>query len=142
MKSTLNAALCLVSLALLVSCKSNNKEDESKNDSAKNVAAKPVPGTPIKYDSSKRYIYLTWDDAPQPPGTVICKSIFHNAGVKATFFVVGMHQFDHIRKNIVDTIRNSYPEFLIANHSYTHGFRNNYKSFYSRPDSAVKDFQR
>jgi len=43
-------------------------------------------------------------------------------------------------KNIVDTVRNSYPEFLLANHSYSHGFRNNYKFFYSHPDSAVKDF--
>src|SRR4051812_24632999 len=147
MKSTLRT-LQLVSLLILIlpvtifftGCKGKAAEKTVTDSTAAYV--KPLPGMPIKYDSSKRYIYLTWDDAPQPPGTVICKRIFVEEGVKATFFVVGMHEFDHIRKNMVDSIRNGYPEFLLANHSYTHGFRNNYKNFYSRPDSAVKDFEK
>ena len=123
------------------SCKNKNDKQEGK-DSIKNVVTKPVPGTPIKYDSSKRYIYLTWDDAPQPPGSNICKRVFLEQGVKATFFMVGMHQTDNRRKYFVDSIRNGYPQFLLANHSYSHGFQNKYSSFYSRPDSAVKDFLR
>ena len=114
-------------LLLTVSCK-----NEPKKELETVVAAppKPVPGTPIKFDSSKRYIYLTWDDSPQPPGTMVCKDVFHKQGVKATFFSVGMHAFDLRRKRLVDEIRNSYPEFLLANHSYTHGFKDKYKSFY------------
>lgn len=142
-KSVFPAFLLAVTLfGGLAGCK--GKEDKSGNKAADStkpvVVTGPVPGTPIKYDSSKRYVFLTFDDSPQPPGTNICKAIFHQQGVKATFFVVGMHQFDHRRKLIVDSLRNGYPEFLIANHSYTHGFRNNYRSFYSKPDSAVKDF--
>ena len=133
----------IMSSSVLVSCSGSGKDDkDGKKDSAVAVASKPLPGSPIKYDSSKRYIYLTWDDAPQPPGTQICKNIFHSEGIKATFFVVGMNQFGRLRANIIDTLRNSYPEFLIANHSYSHGFKNNYKKFYAQPDSAVQDFLR
>ena len=29
---------------------------------------------------------------------------------------------------------------MIANHGYTHGFKNNYKGFYAKPDCAIQDF--
>ena len=128
-----------IGLILAAGCKNQPKE-EVKPQVVE--VPKQVPGTPIKFDSSKRYIYLTWDDSPQPPGTLICKDIFHKEGVKATFFSVGMHAFDLRRKRLVEEIRNSYPEFLLANHSYTHGFKDKYKSFYGLPDSAVNDFLR
>ena len=131
--------VCLTSFTLFVGCKGGSG-DKTAADSAA-AAPKPVPGTPIKYDSSKRYIFLTWDDAPQPPGTNICKRVFHEQGVKATFFVVGFNANTPGKKRIVDSLRNSYPEFLIANHSYSHAY-NKYKQFYSKPDSAVQDFLR
>ncbi|MBX2931370.1 MAG: polysaccharide deacetylase family protein [Chitinophagaceae bacterium] len=131
--------LIMIASSLFTSCKNSNN-NQVNEDSLKNVQTKPTPGTPIQYDSSKRYIFLTWDDAPQPPGSNICKRIFEEQGVKATFFMVGMHQIDNRRKHFVDTIRNAYPQFLLANHSYSHGFQNKYSSFYAKPDSAVKDF--
>jgi len=131
-----------IALFILAAC-GNNKNKTASADSSKMVIAKPVPGTPIKYDSSKRYIFLTWDDSPQPPGTNICKSIFHEAGVKATFFSVGMHyNIEPRRKRLLDSIRNSYPEFLLANHSFSHAFKDNYNFFYTHVDSAVNDFLR
>lgn len=131
------------SSSFLISCGggSDDKEKTTK-DSTKPVATAPVPGSAIPYDSSKRYIYLTWDDAPQPPGTNICKDIFLNEGVKATFFVVGMNKFGVERSRLLDTLGRHYPQLLVANHSYSHGFKNNYKSFYAHPDSAIKDFMR
>ena len=140
MKTAYYAGLSCMVLLLLTSCKGGNKEDQNAKKDSVAVVTKLAPGSIIKYDSSKRYIYLTWDDGPQPPGTTICKHIFKDEGVKATFFLVGMHQIDQRRKRIVDSLRNSYPEFLIANHSYSHGFQNKYRNFYSQPDSAVKDF--
>ncbi|MCZ2222366.1 MAG: polysaccharide deacetylase family protein [Chitinophagales bacterium] len=143
--STFTLLFSFLVFTFLSSCNNENniisKADNVKlPDSAKEVVTIPTPGTPIKYDSSKRYIFLTWDDAPQPPASNICKRIFEQQGVKATFFMVGMHQTDNRRKNFVDSIRNAYPQFLLANHSHSHGFRNKYKLFYSKPDSAVKDF--
>ncbi len=130
-----------VAIAALIGCKSGDIKD-IKKDSTAAALQKIIPGKPIKLDSSKRYIYLTWDDSPQPPGSNICKKVFTDQGIKATFFAVGMHNFDFRRRSFVDSIRNSYPQFLLANHSYTHGFNNNYKKFYTLPDSAVQDFLR
>ncbi len=134
-----SVTVAAVSSLILAAC-GGGKKEEQKTTKDSSAVTKVVPGTPIKYDSSKRYIFLTWDDSPQPPGTIVCKNLFKELGVKATFFAVGMHQFDFLRKKIIDSIRDSYPQFLLANHSYTHGFRNNYKSFYSNADSAAKDF--
>ncbi len=135
----------LASLVILLLCACNSgKEDKTASDSSKiQVSTKMVPGTSIKYDSSKRYIYLTWDDSPQPPGTTICKRIFEEEGIKATFFAVGMHHdIEPRRKRTIDSIRNAYPQFLLANHSYTHAFRDNYNFFYTHVDSATGDFIR
>src|SRR3954471_11397119 len=126
----------LLASAIFTNCKSHAETKTTIENSTTAFA----PGSVIKLDSSKRYIYLTFDDGPQPPGTTVCKDIFTRQGVKATFFVVGLNQTDAKRKRIIDSIRNNYPQFLIANHSYSHGFKNNYKSFYSKPDSAIQDF--
>jgi len=138
-----NTFLFLAIVTSLTACNSNktktNAADSTKKDSLA-VQANSGPGSTVKLDSSKRYIYLTWDDAPQPPGTSVCKNIFHQQGVKATFFVVGFNNVGPQRGRILDSLRNGYPEILIANHSFTHGFQNNYKKFYQMPDSAVQDF--
>ncbi len=126
----------------LVSCNNKPTNQTLKKDSVVAVA-KPKPGDPIKLDSSKRYIYLTWDDSPQPPGTTVSKSVFHQQGVKATFFVVGSNQVGPFKTRIVDSLRNAYPEFLMANHSYSHANINgkdNYGLFYKQADNAIEDF--
>lgn len=137
-KTTL--ALGLFSVA--ISCNNKPATTNIKKDSII-VKAASKPGDTIKLDNTKRYIYLTWDDSPQPPGTTVSKSIFHQQGVKATFFVVGSNQVGPYKTRIVDSLRNAYPEFLMANHSYSHAKINgkdNYSLFYKRTDSAVEDF--
>lgn len=143
-KKIAHIGMSLLTLILLASCNGNSSADKKGADSTKTVSAKPVPGTPIKYDSSKRYIYLTWDDSPQPPGTVNSKAIFQSEGVKATFFSVGFNQVGPFKKRLIDSIRNSYPMFLLANHSFSHGFNDKYAKFYSpaMTDSALGDFLR
>lgn len=136
-RSAFSSLLSIAVITLLISC--NNKPEKAKNSDS-TIAAKPTPGSPIKYDSSKRYIFLTWDDAPQPPGTVNCKNVFRKEGIKATFFVVGFNQVGPLKKRVIDSLRNDYPEFLIANHSFSHGFKDNYKKFYQFTDSALNDF--
>lgn len=129
---------------LFTSCNNKPATPTTKKDSVV-VIPPPKPGDPIKLDSSKRYIYLTWDDSPQPPGTIASKAVFHQQGVKATFFVVGSNQVGPFKTRIVDSLRNAYPEFLMANHSWSHakiGGKDNYSLFYKRPDSAVADFLR
>jgi len=134
--------LGILTIVLVAGCNNQSANNKAAADSLKNISAKPLPGTPIKFDSTKRYIYLTWDDSPQPPGTVNCKAIFKAEGVKATFFCVGFNQVGPFKKRLIDSIRNAYPQFLLANHSFSHGFNDKYAKFYSHSmtDSALHDF--
>lgn len=93
------------------------------------------------YDSTKQYIYLTFDDGPQP-GTHACLHTIEQLGAKATFFMIGMHAWDKFLKSEVDTINNNYPTILLANHSYTHAFQDKYHTFYHHPYAALADFNR
>ncbi len=143
LKMMANTGLAVLAIVAVTGCNNNGSADAKNADSAKKAAvAKPIPGTPIKYDSSKRYIYLTWDDSPQPPGTVNCKNVFHSEGIKATFFSVGFNQVGPWKKRLIDSIRSGYPEFLLANHSFSHGFNDKYSKFYApaNTDSALNDF--
>jgi len=88
----------------------------------------------------KRLIYLTWDDAPQAQGTLNCIRSFTDNGVKATFFAVGLNIHDSLGRMLIDSIQHSYPDLLLANHSWSHAFRNHYSAFFSMPDSAIGDF--
>lgn len=146
LKLMTRTGLGVLALATVSSCKNNNGNAETKSaDSAKTAeATKMVPGTPIQLDNTKRYIFLTWDDSPQPPGTVNAKAVFREEGIKATFFAVGFNQVGPYKKRLIDSIRNEYPQFLLANHSFSHGFNDKYGKFYSpaMTDSALNDFLR
>lgn len=55
--------------------------------------------------------------------------------------MVGLHaERWPIGRYWMDTIQNAYPEFLLANHSYSHA-NNQYRYFYQHPDVALADFQ-
>ncbi|MBY0482042.1 MAG: polysaccharide deacetylase family protein [Chitinophagaceae bacterium] len=141
LKIMAGVGLGVLAMATTSSCK-NSGTNNKATDSTKAAPAKPLPGSAIKLDSSKRYIYLTWDDSPQPPGTINCKAVFREQGIKATFFGVGFNKVGPWKKRIIDSIRNDYPQFLLANHSFSHGFNDKYSKFYSpsMTDSALHDF--
>jgi peptidoglycan/xylan/chitin deacetylase (PgdA/CDA1 family) len=111
------------------------------NNGTPSVVGEMVPGTAISYDSTKRYIYLTLDDGPQP-GTMNCYHLLRDLNVKASFFMIGVQGVEQRSKLKVDSIRDAYPQFLLCNHTYTHAFFNKYKSFYGHPDSALQDLVR
>jgi peptidoglycan-N-acetylglucosamine deacetylase len=149
MKGKLKIDICpclakgIMVLSLFAGCMKRPHVQKPATDSTAGIVSRPHPGSPINFDRSKRYVFLTFDDAPQPPGTTNCKNVFFDQGVKATFFLVGMHvEIDPLRWRIADSLRNGYPQFLIANHSYSHGFRNNYRKYYSEPENAVQDLLR
>jgi peptidoglycan/xylan/chitin deacetylase (PgdA/CDA1 family) len=104
----------------------------------KNIAADKFERKPFVYDSTKNYIYLTFDDGPQN-GTQACYDLCKQLGVKATFFMVGEHASSPKTKGIVAEIREAYPNFLLCNHSTTHA-SGHYKYFYHHPEMAAEDF--
>jgi peptidoglycan-N-acetylglucosamine deacetylase len=134
-----SSILLSVTLTSLFSCGFGDKKATDAKDSTQ-IA---LPVSSFSADSTKRFIYLTWDDSPQPPGTTNCKRIFKETGIKATFFAVGFNQVGNKKIRLIDSIRKAYPQFLLANHSFSHGMNNKYRLFYSpaQHDSALNDFQ-
>ena len=108
------------------------------------LAAATIDSTPkffwkaASYDSTKKYIYLTFDDGPQN-GTTAVFELCKQLGVKASFFMVGAHAYTKNLKDIVGNIRESYPQILLCNHSFTHD-NGKYRYFYNHPEMAAADF--
>jgi peptidoglycan/xylan/chitin deacetylase (PgdA/CDA1 family) len=122
-----------------------NTTDSTQPKQEKVIVAPPVNPDIAKferksftYDSTKTYIYLTFDDGPHA-ATKQCFEICKQLGIKATFFMVGQHAKDVWGQQVVKTIRDAYPQSLLANHSYTHA-KEKYKYFYQHPDMATADF--
>lgn len=141
-KTMMGALVAILCLAAITGCKGGK---DKPSDNLKDSTAAPSankPGTPITLDPAKKYVYFTVDDGPQPPGTNNCMRIFKQENIKATFFMVGLHhQFGPSHVRITDSVRNSYPDLLLANHSMTHGFRNKFNTYYKFADSAYADFE-
>jgi len=129
----------------LMGCSSAPELNKESKDSAKTQSAAlqqvvdKFARQPFAYNSTKKYIYLSFDDGPQH-GTMECYNLCKEAGVKATFFMVGLHAAQKSDgKQIVAMIRESYPQILLANHSYTHT-NDKYYFFYHHPFMAEADF--
>ena len=110
----------------------------NKIDSNKTIVRDSFIPTAINYDTTKKYIYLSFDDGPQP-GTTACVDVLKKLGIKATFFMVGQHASSQHLKQIVKDIKYSYPQILLANHSTTHA-SGKYKYFYHHEQMALQDF--
>lgn len=104
----------------------------------KNKATNRFEHNAFVYDSTKNYIYLTFDDGPQN-GTQACYQLCKKMGIKATFFMIGKHVNSPKTKAIVSNIKEAYPDFLVCNHSTTHA-SGHYKYFYHHPEMAAEDF--
>lgn len=145
----LNAAKIIFILFTCISL-SCNGEDHKKNDGKDSITPDDKTDTAkakadsiaaaLPLDSTKKYVFLTFDDGPQPGTEEVIQALRKNQ-VKASFFMVGYHAtFSKHMQELVDTIRNGFPAILLANHSYTHAFNDRYFNFYHHPEAAVKDF--
>jgi peptidoglycan/xylan/chitin deacetylase (PgdA/CDA1 family) len=133
----------------IIGCNNVSTKNDTP-DTATVAKSKPAPSKPViinplarweplVYDSTKKYIYLTFDDGPQH-GTMGCFDTCKRWGVKASFFMVGSHargKSDGMQ--IAGMIRNSYPMFLLANHSNTHAAAG-YHRFYRQVGKTGADF--
>jgi peptidoglycan-N-acetylglucosamine deacetylase len=144
-------AILLITLThFIIACKSYNAKNfiessliksavaNSIRNSSETLIIDPVRDSIFTYDSTRKYVYFTFDDGPQP-GTMNCFHIVRDLDVKASFFMIATQIDNENLKKRVDSIRNSYPEILLCNHSYTHGNFNHYKSYYNNADSAARD---
>ncbi len=130
-------------MGFCVSCTDSHGLEHTKPNSYKHLRRiiDKFARQPFFYDSSKKYIYLSFDDGPQN-GTMDCYNLCKQAGIKASFFMVGLHTAKKSDgKKIVNLIRESYPQLLLANHSFTHA-NSHYHFFYEHPAMAELDFEK
>ncbi len=116
-----------------------NKNSNNKDYLQRNIGK--FDFSPFEHDSTKKYIYLSFDDGPQH-GTLETYAICRDNGIKATYFMVGLHaQMKKDGNEIVAKIKSGYPQFLLANHSYTHAL-GKYIEFYQDPENTMLEFLR
>jgi peptidoglycan/xylan/chitin deacetylase (PgdA/CDA1 family) len=114
----------------------NNSEDQLV-DSQRKVLL--VPDEMPETDSSKRTIYLTFDDGPNA-GTPTVIDILQKENVAATFFLVGVHAQEIPRARKYLEVLRAMPKVELCNHSFTHAYRNHFELFYRKVDAVVADF--
>ena len=91
-------------------------------------------------DTTKSYVYLTFDDGPYKGSEKINK-IIKEENVKATVFIVGMNAYtDKLRQNLKDYENNELIE--VSNHTYSHAHRNKFKQYYAHPDWVLDDVKK
>lgn len=87
----------------------------------------------VKANTEQKVCYLTFDDGPNLSITPQVLDVLRRYDVKATFFMVGT-----LIESNPDMARRVYEEgHLIANHSYSH----NYKNIYASTDDFMTEIQ-
>ena len=123
---------------LTVACTQQNAKPESvvvPQKSGDSLAA-TVPGT-----DTPNAIYLTFDDGPNN-GTGTVLSILENEKVPAAFFLIGSHMAFMKNAEANLTHMRNMPLIELYNHSFSHGYRNNFDSFYADTEKVTADFDK
>ncbi len=150
-KNIIIALFVTTTVLLTIACNSKPKQDNgTTSKKEKSTLTKPAnplivadkldsAGSPV--DNGKKKVYLTFDDGPNV-GTRQVIDILKATNIPATFYMIGLHRYGSpVQVNLWKEV-NTYPQFEVTNHSFTHAYRNNFGKFYSDVDGAVNDFVR
>jgi peptidoglycan/xylan/chitin deacetylase (PgdA/CDA1 family) len=92
------------------------------------------PGTCWRIDTSRKQVYLTFDDGPIPEITPWVLDVLDKYGIKACFFCVGdnVRKYPDIYRMIIDR------GHQVGNHTYNHlhGWRLSTKMYHDNVDKA------
>jgi len=91
-------------------------------------------------DSTKKYIYLTFDDGPYK-GSKQINQIVKDENIKVTAFIVGLNAYTENLKQLIEDYKNN-DLVELTNHTYSHANRNKFKQYYSNPNSLLEDVQK
>ena len=91
-------------------------------------------------DSTKQYIYLTFDDGPYK-GSANINKVIKEEQVKATVFIVGFNAYTTTLQQYIDDYKaNDLIE--ISNHTYSHANRNKFVGYYKQPEVVLEDVKK
>lgn len=92
------------------------------------------PRATWRMDRHEKAVYLTFDDGPIPEATPFILDTLAEAGIKATFFMVGdnVRKYPELYRRVVDEGHRT------GNHTYNHmgGFRHSIRTYYNNAEEA------
>jgi peptidoglycan/xylan/chitin deacetylase (PgdA/CDA1 family) len=126
--------ICFLLSIFFTNCDMKKETESEKNTTGTNIAQEVIR------DSTKKYIYLTFDDGPIN-GSRQIDSIITIENIKASAFLVGKNA--EMSKKYKINYGNYLANPLIGtyNHTYSHG-NDHYVTFYANTDSVVEDIKR
>jgi peptidoglycan-N-acetylglucosamine deacetylase len=155
MKEVKNVLFAVIAIAVVASCNNSNTNTDGKDGANAiqksklqkiqeanpyiKISAKDSSGNEV--DNGKFKLYLTFDDGPNP-GTRVVIDALKEAKIPATFYMIGLHRYYGPQQEGLWKEVNSTPYFEVVNHSFTHGFKNQYKKYYNDLNGCVADINR
>lgn len=120
--------------------------NSSENDTVRSIdllntdSILALPQNNHVIDSTKQYIYLTFDDGPYK-GSANINKVIKEEQVKATVFVVGFNAYTSTLRQYIDDYKaNDLIE--ISNHTYSHANRNKFIGYYKQPEVVLEDVKK
>jgi peptidoglycan-N-acetylglucosamine deacetylase len=122
---------------LFWSCNEKSKKDKVR--SPREQASLTNSG--LTYDSTKKKIYLTFDDGPTTGSKKLYDYLLKEK-IPVGLYLVGEH-YERMPglHSYIDSFRKM-NYIMLANHSYSHGWHDKYVAFYSSPHSVIEDYQK
>ncbi len=118
---------------LFINCNFKEEFNSDKSTNATTVVKE------IVRDSTKKYIYLTFDDGPIN-GSRQIDSVITQEKIKVSAFLVGKNAEMSKKYKISYGNYLTNPLIDIYNHTYSHA-NDNYIGFYAKPDTVLKDIK-
>lgn len=115
---------------ILQRAKNTHKVYITDEDKKKNIVKKVEK----IYNSDYKRVFLTFDDGPSKSVTIPILDILKENNIKATFFTLGSNV-----NRYPEIVKRAYQEgHYIANHSFTHEYKNIYKS----PEKVLEEYNK
>ena len=102
----------------------NNKQEENANETVGKLTKEQIQAINHIYNSDEKRAFLTFDDGPSSSVTPKILDTLKKENVKATFFVLGTM----VKSNPEILKREAKEGHYIANHGYSHIYKNIYKN--------------
>ena len=102
----------------------NNKQEENANETVGKLTKEQIQAINHIYNSYEKRAFLTFDDGPSYSVTPKILDTLKKENVKATFFVLGTM----VKSNPEILKREAEEGHYIANHGYSHIYKNIYKN--------------
>ena len=102
----------------------NNKQEENANEIVGTLTEEQIQAINHIYNSDEKRAFLTFDDGPSSSVTPKILDTLKEENVKATFFVLGTM----VKSNPEILKRETKEGHYIANHGYSHIYKNIYKN--------------